>query len=331
MSTTSPLTFGILGAAGITPLALLEPAQDRDDVRVVAVAARERSRAEEFAQEHGIPQVLDDYQAVLDSDVEAVYIPLHNSAHAEWAIKALQAGKHVLLEKPFADNADQAREVAAVADGIDRVLMEAFHYRHHALWHRLDELLRSGVIGDLVDASAVFEIHLPDRSNIRYQSALAGGATMDLGCYAIHLLRSLLGSEPTVVTAVARTTDDPELDEALTAQLTFPGGISSTITSSLLEEVEAQSARFTGTQGHIDVEGFVHPQSGNRITVTVDGESTEESVPAQPSSYAAQLDVFVKAVREGGPVIPDPADSIKTMEVIDAMYVAAGLHRRGDF
>src|SRR5690554_295206 len=115
MSTATPLRFGVLGAAGITPLAFLEPASARDDVDVVVVAARDRARAEEFAAEHSIPEVLDDYQSVLDSDVDAIYIPLHNGAHAEWATKALRAGKHVLLEKPFASNAAQARELAAVA------------------------------------------------------------------------------------------------------------------------------------------------------------------------------------------------------------------------
>ncbi|MGO1384137.1 MAG: Gfo/Idh/MocA family protein [Arachnia sp.] len=328
-TTPQPLRIGILGAANITHRALIEPVQERDDVQLVAVAARDRGRAEQFAQEHGIPEVMDSYDDVIDSPgVDAVYIPLPASHHARWSIRALEAGKHVLVEKPFAANASEASQVAQVASHSGRVLMEAFHYRYHALVLRLQEMLAMGLIGEITDIEATFDITMPDRSDIRYQLPLGGGATMDLGCYPIHLARTLMGSEPEVISASARLVDGGEVDEALAATLQFHGGVTCTIRSSLLEEREDQSARITGTLGAIEVKNFVHPQDGNQIVLSVESGVVTQEVPRQPTSYAAQLAAFVAAVRDGVGVITGPADSVANMEVIDAMYRAAGLSPR---
>ncbi len=324
-----PIRIGILGAASITHRALIEPAAERDDVVLAAVAARDRRRAEEFATTHGIASVFDSYDDVVDSpDLDAIYIPLPASHHAHWSVRALQAGKHVLVEKPFAANAVEARQVADIASTSQTVLMEAFHYRYHALMARLQEMLSLGLIGDVTDISATFDIRMPDRTDIRYQLPLGGGATMDLGCYPIHLARTLMGSEPEVLSAVARRVDGGQVDEALEAQLQFHGGVTSTIRSSLLEAEEAQTACITGTLGTIDVENFVHPQAGNRITLTLASGATTQEVPQQPSSYAAQLAAFVAAVHDGVGVPTGPSDSVANMEVIDAMYRAAGLEPR---
>lgn len=329
MSQAEPLRIGILGAAGITPPALIEPAAGNPDVRLVAVAARDRSRAEEFAAEHGIERTCDSYGELLaDAEVEAVYNPLPNSHHAYWTIRALEAGKHVLVEKPFASNLAEAQQVAAVAAGHpELVLMEAFHNRYHALTHKVLDLLADGVIGDVRTADAEFLVHLPDRSDIRYNHDLSGGSTMDLGCYPVHFLRTLFG-EPTVLSGSARTTDDPRLDEAITNTLEFPGGVRSTITSSLFEPEEVQHVLITGSRGTIEVNGFVKPQQGNQVLVTVDGETVDHSVPGTPTTYEAQLSAFVAAVRGGAPVLTGPDDSLATMKVIDAMYVSAGLEPR---
>jgi predicted dehydrogenase len=189
-------------------------------------------------------------------------------------------------------------------------------------------LVREGAVGDLVDVSAWFDVNLPDRTNIRYIQDLAGGSTMDLGCYSLHFARTIVGEEPEVVSATFRPSTDPRLDEALTAEVRFPSGVTGTISSSLLEEVERQSATITGTRGIIQVEGFVKPQEGCSLTLTVDGETTTIDVAELPSSYARQLEVFVAAVRDGAPVLSGPADSVATMVAIDAMYLAAGLEPR---
>ncbi len=326
----TPLRFGILGAAGITPAALIAPASENPDVELVAVAARDRGRAERFAAEHGIGRVEDSYEDLLAADdIDAVYIPLPNSEHGRWTLAAIEAGKHVLVEKPFASNADEAERVAARAADSDRVVMEAFHYRYHPLVSEVIGLINDGAIGDLVDVSAWFDVHLPDRSNIRYIHDLAGGSTMDLGCYCLHLVRSLVGGEPEVVSATYRPSpEDDRIDEALTAELRFPGGVTSTVSSSLLEEVERQSATITGTLGVLQVEGFVKPHEGNSLTLKTDGDSTRIDVPVHPTSYACQLGLFVSAVRDGAEILTGPEDSVKQMRAIDAMYRAAGLEPR---
>lgn len=327
---TSPIRFGILGAAGITPTALVAPAAENPDVELVAIAARDRSRAEAFAAEHGIARVEDSYEALLAADdIDAIYIPLPNSEHGRWTKAAVDAGKHVLVEKPYASNAAEAAEVAAHVAGSDRVVMEGFHYRYHPLTTEAIALVRSGKLGDLVDVSAAFDVHLPDRTNIRYNYDLAGGATMDLGCYSLHLVRSIVGEEPEVVSATYRPADDDRIDEALSAEVRFPSGVTGTISSSLLEEVERQSATVVGTAGVLKIEGFVKPQDGNSLTLfTEEDGATTIDVPALPSSYAFQLEVFVEAVRGGTPVLTDSVDAVKMMEAIDAMYLAAGLQPR---
>ncbi|MFT3889786.1 MAG: Gfo/Idh/MocA family oxidoreductase [Arachnia sp.] len=326
---SAPLSFGVLGAAGITPTALIDPARENPDVEVLAVAARDRARAEEFAAQHKIARVHDTYEDLLaDPEVEAVYIPLPNSEHGRWTIAALEAGKHVLVEKPFTSNADEARAVAARAAESDRVVMEAFHYRYHALTEEILRLIREGAIGDLVNVDAWFYIHLTDRTNIRYIQELAGGATMDLGCYALHLVRSVVGEEPEMLSGTARPSTDPRLDEALSVQVRFPSGVTGTIASSLLEDEGGAGATITGTRGVLQVDGYVAPQNGCSLTLTVDGETTDIPVPELPSSYARQLEVFVAAVRDGAPLLTGPEDSVATMTAIDAMYRAAGLQPR---
>lgn len=328
---TDPIRFGILGAAGITPASLIAPATTNPDVELTAVAARSPERARQFAAEHGIATVHEDYAALLaDPRIDAIYIPLPNSEHGRWTLAGLEAGKHVLVEKPFASNAEEAEAVAQRAERSDRVVMEAFHYRYHALMQTLARLVAEGAVGDLVDVSAWFDIFMPDRGNIRYNQALDGGATMDLGCYSLHFVRTIVGEEPEVVSAVARPAPDPRLDEALTAELRFPSGVTGTVASSLLEDVARQTATITGTRGVIQVEGFVKPQEGLSVTLTSDGTSSQVEVPLEPTTYQAQLAAFVDAVRTGAPVPTGPADSVATMRAIDAMYLAAGLAPRGN-
>lgn len=326
---TAPLRFGILGAAGITPSALLAPAAANNEVEVTAVAARSRARAEQFAAEHGIAKVHDTYEDLLaDPDLDAVYIPLPNSEHGRWTIAAVDAGKHVLVEKPAAANAAEATAVAEHVAGRDQVVMEAIHSYYHPIVEEVRGLIASGAIGELVSIDAFFDIDMPDRTNIRYQQDLAGGATMDLGCYCLFFVRAITGEEPTVVGATARPAPDPRLDEALTSQLVFPSKVTSTIGSSLLEPVERQSAFITGTAGTITVEGFVKPQDGNSITMTVDGVTTTHDLPSTPTSYDLQLAAFVDAVSQGSAVPTGPANAIAQLRVIDQMYLAAGLEPR---
>jgi predicted dehydrogenase len=329
------LRIGLLGAARIAPTALLKPARAlgnqaaHDRVQVIALAARDRDRAARFAARWGVPVVHADYQAVLDDPaVDAVYVPLPNGLHAPWTLRAIAAGKHVLCEKPFTANADQARAVARAAGGSGLVVMEAFHYRYHPLLRRVTSLLAEGVIGPVTRVETRFCFPLPRFGDIRYDYALAGGALMDAGCYAVHCARVLGPGEPTVVSAVAKLRT-PDVDRAMTARLAYPTGATGTVTCSMWSRsLLSISAEVHGEAGWLRIFNFIAPQYWHRLTVRTATRRWSERVPGE-STYLHQLRAFAAAVRGGPPVLTPPEDSVATMTVIDDIYRAAGLRLRG--
>lgn len=324
----SSVRIGILGAARITPLALIEPARERSDVTIAAVAARDPERARKFAARYAVPRVHASYEDLLaDPEIDAVYIPLPNGLHGRWTIAALQAGKHVLCEKPFTANTAEAEAVAAVAQLSDRVVMQAFHYRYHALTDRMLEIIGSGELGEIKRIEARFCIPLPIK-DIRWDLRLAGGSLMDTGGYAIHLVRTLAGAEPIVKSARAKLRS-PSVDRLLQAELEFPDGRTGAVTAGLLSAyLLSIAAKVAGSQGTMEVTNFVMPQYWHRLTIRTQHGKRTERVAKHPSSYGAQLRAFAEAVLNGGPVLTDVADAVATMRVIDACYAAAGLPRR---
>lgn len=325
---TKPLRIGVLGAARIAPLALVAPAKDSADVVVAAVAARDTARASSFAAKHGIASVRGDYDALIaDPDIDAIYNPLPNGLHGRWTRAAVGAGKHVLCEKPFTANASEAREVAELAANSDRVVMEAFHYRYHPLALRVEEIIASGELGALERVEAALCFPLPKFSDIRYDYVLAGGATMDAGCYAVHMVRTFGGSTPEVVSAHAKLRDR-QVDRAMTAELRFEGGHSGRIHCSMWSSRLLRiSARVVGEHGELRVLNPVMPHFFHRLAVRSANGKRVERFGRRPS-YAYQLDAFAGAVLRGEPVKTTPEDAIENMTVIDAIYRAAGLPLR---
>jgi predicted dehydrogenase len=318
------LRLGILGAARIAPMALVTPARRVPEAAVVAVAARDPARASRFAARHGIPRAHGSYEALLaDPGIDAVYVPLPNGLHCKWTIAALEAGKHVLCEKPFAASVAEAERMAEAASRAGRVLVEAFHYRYHALFARIRSILDAGEIGTVRHVEAHFCIPLVLPNDIRYRAELAGGALMDTGCYTVHLVRHLAGAEPDVVAARARWTRGG-VDRYLEADLRFPDGRTGRITCSLLSaRLLRASARVRGSTGSVGVLNPIAPQFYHRLRVVSGAGSRTERV-AGPSSYEAQLRAFVSAVREGTRVPTGPADAIANMRAIERIYAAAG-------
>jgi len=321
--------IGILGAARIAPSALIKPARNNREAVVAAVAARDRDRAAAFAAKHDIPDARTDYAALIaDPDIDAIYNPLPNGLHAKWTIAALEAGKHVLCEKPFTANTKEAEDVAAVAERTGLVVMEAFHYRYHPLTCRMREIVESGELGPIRRVETGLCFPLPRFSDIRYQYALAGGATMDVGCYTVHLARVLGCEEPEVVSAAAKLRT-PDVDRAMRAELQFPSGHTGRITCSMWSKWVVQTyARVTGTRGEIRVINPTAPQIWHRMRVTSDGRSRQEKFPRR-ATYEYQLDAFCAAVLRWEPTLTPPADSIANMRVLDAIYLAAGMQPRG--
>ncbi|MGK3205683.1 Gfo/Idh/MocA family protein [Amycolatopsis sp. MEPSY49] len=319
------LRIGVLGAARIAPAALVKPASSHSSVSVTAVAARSVDRAQAFASRHRIPAAYGSYEELLaDPDIDAVYNPLPNGLHGKWTRAALEAGKHVLCEKPFTANAAEAREIAALAAESDRVVMEAFHYRYHPLALRVEEIVASGALGSLVRVETAVCFPLPKFSDIRYDYDLAGGATMDAGCYAVHMARVFGGERPSVVSASARLRS-PRVDRAMTAELRFPSGHTGRVTCSMWSSsVLRISAVVTGSRGSVRVVNPLMPQAYHRFTAKIDGVRHTEKFPRR-ATYEYQLDAFAAAVLEGAPVQTSAADAVETMTVIDEIYRAAGL------
>jgi predicted dehydrogenase len=324
----APLRIGVLGAAQIAPMALIKPAKENDEVVVAAVAARDASRARAFAAQHGIAQVHESYEALIaDPDLDAVYNPLPNGLHGRWTRAALAAGKHVLCEKPFTANAAEAREIADLAARSDRVVMEAFHYRFHPLALRVEQIIASGELGKLERVEAAMCFPLPKFSDIRYNYSLAGGATMDAGCYAVHMVRTFGGETPEVVSAQAKLRD-PRIDRAMTAEFRFAGGHTGRARCSMWSSHLLQiSAHLVGDGGEVRVLNPVLPHMFHRLSVRSSDGKRVERFPRRPS-YAYQLDAFAAAVLRGEPVKTTPEDAVENMTVIDAIYRAAGLPLR---
>ena len=324
------IRIGVLGAARIAPQAIIKPAAGSPDAEVVAVAARDRKKAVAFAEKHGIATVHDSYAALIsDPDIDAIYNPLPNGLHARWTISALDAGKHVLCEKPFASNAAEAREVAAVsAAHPNQVVMEAFHYRYHPFAARLQEIVQSGELGAVQRVETAMCFPLPRFGDIRYDYGLAGGATMDVGCYTIHCLRLLAGEDPEVTSAVAKL-KGPKIDRAMKAELRFPSGATGAIHCSMWSSsILKLGATVVGDQGVMKVRNFTMPHLFGKLTVsTAAGKRSE--VASKDRTYERQLEAFCGAVLRGGPNLTPPSDSVTNMEIIDAVYTAAGLPLRG--
>jgi predicted dehydrogenase len=255
-------------------------------------------------------------------EVDAVYIATPAALHRRWTLAALEAGLHVLCEKPFAANADDARVMADAASGSDRVVMEAFHWRYHPLVSQVESLVAS--IGTISRVDAVFNARIaPD--DIRWDIELGGGSTMDLGCYCIQWVRWIAGSDPRVIAGRAEATEDG-VDIWLEADFEWESGVVGSIRSSMVDDREATLV-VTGSEGVLTVDNPTAPQGGS--TITLERNGTLETHPVERSTtYFHQLAAFRDAVFHAKPFPTTAEDAVRNMEVVDACYRAAGLTPR---
>lgn len=324
---TRPLRIGVLGAARIAERSIVAPARATGH-RLVAVAARDRGRAEAFAAAHGIERVLDSYaELVTDPAVDVVYNPLVNAWHAPWNLAALAAGKHVLTEKPSAGNAEEAGAVRDAAAATGTVFMEGFHYLFHPVTQRLHELLDSGELGELRHVETSVCIPAPEADDPRWSLALAGGALMDLGTYGLHAQRMLApwaGGPPRLISARgAERSGRPGVDEWLDAELAFDGGATGTARCHMAHDAELMTCRIVGTAGEAEAANFVLPHLDDRVSVRTGAGERVERLGTR-SSYRYQLDAFAAAVLDEAPLPIDADDAVATMVLIDESYRAAG-------
>ena len=325
------LRIGTLGSSRISSPALIEPATRVPEVTVAAVAARDLARAEAYALRHGLERAYGSYEELLaDPDIDAVYNPLPNSLHGPWTLRAIEAGKHVLCEKPFASNADEAARVAQAASASGLVVMEAMHYRYHPLIQRLTEVV--GELGPVRHIQAWTSFAIVNPGDIRYDYSLAGGALMDGGCYALDCLRLLGGDGASVTGALA----DPVgvaaggavTDRSLAVRLAFPGGVTGWFESSFTRDGAFRAdLHVICEDGLVHLDNFIFPIRG-RLTATRKGTVVADEAGAGESTYVHQLRAFAAAIASGEPVPTSAASALVTMRLIDDAYLAAGLALR---
>lgn len=317
------LSWGVISTANIGRKAVIPAIQRSDNGTVVAAASRSEEKARAFAAELGIPRAYGSYEALLaDEEIEAVYIPLPNSLHREWTVKAAQAGKHILCEKPLALNAEECREMAAAAQQHGVTLMEAFMYRFHPQTEKVLELIRSGVIGQPRLIHAAFTFRLTNPVNIRLQPELGGGSLMDVGCYCVNVIRTLAGAEPVEVQAYANWAETG-VDEQMAGVLRFADGLLAQFDCALTLE-RREFYQVAGPKGHIQVPSAFLPGTGD---TTIYEHHGRQGVRAHPipgvDEYQAMVEHFADCVLNGAPVRYPPTEATANMRTIEALYRSA--------
>jgi len=319
------IRFGVLSTARIGVKKVIPAMQKGEHMEVVAIASRSAEKAREVAHYLGIARWHGSYEALLaDPDVDAVYNPLPNDQHVLWSIRALEAGKHVLCEKPIALSAAEGRVlVEAVRQHPRLKVMEALMYRHHHQWRKAKELVETGQIGELRAIQVFFSFYNDDSGNIRNSSSKGGGALMDLGCYATSLSRWLFNAEPQRVFGLLENDPRFGVDRLVSAILDFGVG-NATFTCST-QVAPFQRAHMAGTEGHIELSqaAFNPPNDRPCVIRVMRGGKIEQLKLEVCDQYGIMADRFAEAILNRAPVPVPLEDAVRNMEVIDAI-VASG-------
>jgi predicted dehydrogenase len=322
------LRFGVLGAAGIAIKKVIPAMQKGEWCEITAIASRDGEKARNAGRSLGIPKAYASYEALLaDPEVDAVYNPLPNHLHLPWSVRAAEAGKHVLCEKPLTMDAAEARQLIAVRDRCGVRMGEAFMVRTHPQWLRAREIVRSGEIGELRAVSGAFSYFNNDPSNIRNIPEYGGGGIMDIGCYPIFTSRFLFGEEPRRAIGLVELDPGLKTDRLASAILDFPSGQAVFVCSTQL--VPYQRMQVLGTKGRIEIEIPFNapPDRPTRIFVDMGGDLSGSGIRVEEfpvcDQYTIQGDAFSRAVLEGRDV-PVPLESaLENMRIIDALRNSA--------
>jgi len=317
------LKWGVLGTANIGRAAVIPAIRRSNNGQVIGAASRSEEKARAFADNLGIPQAYGSYEALLAAkDIKAIYIPLPNSLHREWTIKAAEAGKHVLCEKPLALNAAECEEMAAAAAQNNVVLMEAFMYRFHPQTQKVLELIRDGAIGEPRLIYATFTFRLSNPANIRLQPDLGGGSLMDVGCYCVNISRTLAGVEPVEVQAYANW-GKTGVDEQMVGTLRFADGLLAQFDCALTLE-RREFYQVAGPEGHIEVPSAFLPGTGDTTIYECHGRqgATTHAISGV-DEYQLMVEHFADCVLHNKPVRYSPAEAAANMQVIEALYRSA--------
>jgi predicted dehydrogenase len=318
--------WGVLGVARIAVNRVIPAMQNGECSEVVGIASRDLGRAQAAARELGIPKAYGSYEEMLaDPEIEAIYNPLPNHLHVPWSIRAVEAGKHVLCEKPIGMDVAETVALMKARDRAGVKVGEAFMIQSHPQWQRVADLVRGGRIGKLRSAIGTFSYFKLEPENIRNVREFGGGGLMDIGCYPIKASRMVFGEEPVQVSAaIVRDPRFGNIDMLTSAILEYPSGhcVFTCSTQIMLQ----QSMRFYGTEGRLEPEIPFNAAINRAARIHIDdgrdldggGKVTEEIPPCD--QYTIQGDLFSRAIREGGEVPVPLEDALKNMAVIDAVF-----------
>lgn len=320
------MRIGLLGAARITPRAIVDPASVIPTCSLQAIAAREERRAQAFADRYAVKETYTTYDALISADnIDLIYNALPINHHASWSIKALEAGKHVLCEKPFAMNSDEADAMLAAAEKSGRRIIEAFHYRYHPGVITLLEWISSGAIGAVTSIEAHFNAPIKNTgAEIRHMPETGGGAMMDLGCYPLNCILQIMNAAPISVEASATLTPTG-VDESMMAVLSFDGGVTAAIkTTMALDHSFSASVSVFGKDGEITLDNFLQPHMNT--TLVLNASSQKKTVkPNLITTYTHQLSAVLEALVNGQALPTEGQIVSQQQNAIDDIYIAAGL------
>lgn len=319
---SAQVSWGVLGYARIARLNVIPAIGRASNARLYAIATRHADKASGIEAETGCARVHASYEALLaDAEIQAVYIPLPNALHREWAIAALRAGKHVLCEKPIALNLAQAREMFVMARAEDRLLMEAFMYRYTERTRQVREVLASGVLGTIRHVNASFRFFLDRPNNIRVNVELGGGALYDVGCYPVNLLGLITGRKPVACHAQAEFQNG--VDVNLSALMRYDDGLIATIHCGF-NAFGRMGAEIIGTQGVLEIPDPFLDFRGEIRVITQDGT---HCIPvAESDRYCAEIEDFSSAIMEGRSPLVSAEETLRNMEVLDMLYASLERH-----
>ena len=316
--------WGIISTAKIGTFQVIPGMMLSDYCEIVAISSRNLDSAQTVASKLGIPKAYGSYEELLaDPDIDAIYNQLPNNMHVDWSIKALEAGKHVLCEKPLGlDAADARRLLDTEARYPELKVMEAFMYRFHPVWIKAKELARDGSIGQLRTIQSFFSYFNDDPNNIRNKVDIGGGGLMDIGCYCISLARFVFEKEPIRVLGIIDRDPEMKVDRITTGVMDF-GDVTSSFTCGT-QLVPYQRVQIVGTEGRVEIEIPLNipPDRETRIWVHKAGTTEEITFPVC-YKYTCQGEVFSRSILENTPVPTPLRDAIHNMETIDAIFESA--------
>lgn len=323
MKPTEKVRWGILSTAKIGVEKVIPAMQQGQYAEIAAIASRNVSKAEQVAHSLGIDHAVGSYQQLLDRpDIDAIYNPLPNHLHVEWTLKALEAGKHVLCEKPIGLTAEEARQLLAASRKYsDLKVMEAFMFRHHPRWKRAKELVQQRAVGSVRTIRSFFSYFNDDPDNIRNKPDIGGGGLMDIGCYCISVPRFIFGQEPETVSGLMEYDPDMQIDSLTSGMLQFSAGTATFTCGTQL--APHQQVEIIGTEGRLTIPmPFNAPVDKPTSLLLTTDQQTEEITFPRCNQYTIQGDLFSKAILEDRQVPTPLDDALANMEVIEAIIAS---------